>query len=220
METEHRRRRTAAALRAAWAESEATREMKAEAHRKAEVQRLRKLEATARERFDDDGPLPGDVELAESLSNPMVDKAGMPVSWQAALADGERWATQYCRQIALAARVIRAHDQGKISWDDALGAVKLIVADEASARRWIEQMEGRQGGCRDQKLPEGFWRALWKIRGKCGLDVPVSVFPEDAAAAALNNLKHLTGLAELADTRATLETQAREQWEARRAQGR
>jgi hypothetical protein len=45
----------------------------------------------------------------------------------------------------------------------------------------------------------------------CGLDAPR--FPEDAAAAAIESLKHLTGLAELADTRAILDHQAREQWE-------
>jgi hypothetical protein len=213
---EHWRRREAAAEK----EREAQREQEREAHRQADLDWLRKLEATARERFGDDGPLPGDVELADGLSYRQVHRAGTPVSWPAALADGEHWAVQYCRHMALAARVIRAHEQGKISWDDALAAVKLIVADEASARRWIEQKEGRQGGRPDQKLTEGFWRALWKIRGKCGLDVPRSVFPEDAAAVALNKLKHLTGLAELADTRATLEAQVREQWEARRAQGR
>jgi hypothetical protein len=206
-----------AAERAAEVEREAQREQKREAYRQADLDRLRKLEARARERLGDGGPLPGDVELADSLSGRNVYRAGTPVSWQAALAAGERWAVQYCRLIALAARVIRAHEHGKISWADALPAVKLIVADEAGARRWIEEKEGHQAGHPDQKLPEFFWRALWKIRGKCGLDVPVSVFPEDAAAAAVDNLKHLTGLAGLADTRATLEVQAREQWEARRA---
>jgi hypothetical protein len=218
LEAAQRREQQAAAeveRAAAEEEREAQREQEREAYRQADLDRLRKLEATARERFGDDGPLPGDVELADGLSYPKVYRAGMPVFWQAALADGEHWAVQYCRLIALAARIKRAHDQGQVSWSEALTAVKLIVADEAGARRQIEQMEGRQPGPWAGTLTEGFWRYLWKIREKCGLDV----YPSERgdAAAAIENLKHLTGLAELADTRATLEAQAREQWDARRA---
>jgi hypothetical protein len=202
---------------AAEVERKAQREQEREAYRQADLDRLRKLEARARERLGDDGPLPGDVELADSLSGRNVYRAGTPVSWQAALAAGERWAVQYCRQIALAARVIRAHEHGKISWANALPAVKLIVADEAGARRWIEEKEGRQAGHPDQKLPEAFWRALWKIRGKCGLDVPLQYRREERAATALENLKHLEGLAHLGDTRAMIDAQTQKEWEARRS---
>jgi hypothetical protein len=64
------------------------------------------------------------------------------VSWQAALAGGEHWAAKYCRQIALAARVRRALDQGRVSAADAVGAAKLIITDEASARRQVDDMQG------------------------------------------------------------------------------
>ena len=201
---EHRRRLDVAASRTAEAERKAKREQERKAH-------LQKIEMRARERFGDDAPLPGDVELAVSLSNSTVYRAREPISWQAALAGGEDWAAQYCRLMALAARVIRAHDQGQVSWSEALAVVKLIVADEATARHQIEQVEGRQPGAGAGKLTEGFWRYLWKIREKCGLDVPAS--QRGDAAAAIENLKHLTGLAALADTRAILDHQVREQWE-------
>jgi hypothetical protein len=214
MVAEHRRRRRVAAERKVEAEREAKREAGREANRQAEVDRLRKLEAQARERFADNGPLPGDVELADSLS-PSLARAGRRVSWQAALAEGEPWAVQYCRQMALAARVRRAHERGRVSWDEALSVAKLIVANEAGARHRINDMEGRAAEYQDSKLTEGFWRAIWKIVGACGLDTPV--FPEDAAAAAIDNLKHLTGLTALTDTRPILDRQVIEVWEARRA---
>jgi hypothetical protein len=205
---EHRRRLDMAASRTAEAERKAKREQERKAH-------LQKIEMRARERFGDDAPSPGDVELAVSLSNSTVYRAREPISWQAALADGEDWAAQYCRLMALAARVIRAHDQGQVSWSEALAVVKLIVADEASARRQIEQVEGRQPGAGAGKLTEGFWRYLWKIREKCGLDVPAS--QRGDAAAAIENLKHLTALADLADTRGIHDEQALNDWRARRS---
>jgi hypothetical protein len=114
-ESDRRAREQEAVERAAEAEREAERQREREAYRQAEIERLRKLEAGACKRFGDDGPLPGDVELAVSLSNSTVYRARVPISWQAALADGEDWAAQYCRLMALAARVIRAHDQGQVS---------------------------------------------------------------------------------------------------------
>jgi hypothetical protein len=213
MQTEHRRRQWVAAERKAEAERETKRAAEREAHRQAELERLRKLEVQARERFGDDGPLPGDVELADSLSQPLVGRAGRRVSWRAALGEGEHWAAQYCRQMALAAHVKRAHEQGRVSWDDALAVVKLIVVCEASARQQIKEMEGRSAKHQASTLTESFWRAIWKIVKACGLDAPD--FPEDAAAAAADALKRVTGLAELADTRAVLDQQALEEWEQR-----
>ena len=75
-------------------------------------------------------------------------------------------------------------------------------------------VEGNAAGYPGYQPPESFWRALWKIHGACGLDVPR--FPEDAAAAAIENLKHLTGLAKLADTRAIIDRQTTEEWKRRR----
>jgi hypothetical protein len=63
-----RAREQEAVERAAEAEREAERQREREAYRQAERERLRTLEAEARKRFGDDGPLPGDVELADSLS--------------------------------------------------------------------------------------------------------------------------------------------------------
>jgi hypothetical protein len=74
-------------------------------------------------------------------------------------------------------------------------------------------MEGRSAKHQASTLTESFWRAIWKIVKACGLDAPD--FPEDAAAAAADALKRVTGLAELADTRAVLDQQALEEWEQR-----
>jgi hypothetical protein len=214
-EAEYRRRQQEAAERAAEGEREAKREMKHEARRQAKVKRFRCVEERARERLGDDAPLPGDLELADSLSLTQVYRVGKPVSWLAALADGERWAAKYCRQMALAERVKRALEQGHVSWDVALAAAKLIIVDEESARRQIEDIQDRPAKYPGDQPTESFWRAVWRIVRACGLDAPV--FPEDAAAAAINNLKHLDGLAALADQRAVLDQQAREEWVARRA---
>jgi hypothetical protein len=216
MAAEHRRRRRVAVERETEAAQEAKREAERVAYQQAELKRLRDLEVRARELFGDIAPLPGDIELANSLSPMRLYCAGMRVSWRAGLGGGEQWAVEYCRKMALAARLKRAHEQGRVSWDDALALTKLIVADEASARHKTDQIESRAPGYRDGKLPESFWRAVWKIAGACGLDAPI--FPEDAAAVAIRNLKHLTGLSELADTRAVLDKQAKEAWDERRRQ--
>ena len=207
-EAQHSRRRRAAAELEAAAQSQARREAELKAQAEADLRRLQDLEARARQHFGDEGPLPGDVELANSLSRTLVYRAGKPVSWQSALAEGERWAAQYCRQMALVARVKRGLEQGRVSWDGALAAVKLIPADETSARQLVDDLEGSAASYSGARPSESFYRALWKIHRACGLDTPV--FPEDAAAAAINNLKHLTGLAALADTREVLDRQLKE----------
>jgi hypothetical protein len=197
MEEEHRRRRQAAAR------SEDTRKAALEAY-------LGRLQEQARRHLGDDGPLPGDVELAGGLSMALVCRAGKHVSWRSALANGEHWAAKYCRQLALAARVKRALEQGRVSSDDALATAKLISTDETNARRQVDDLEGRAASPLGAQPSESFWRAVWKIASACGLDAPV--FPEDAATAAINSLKHLTGLAELADTRAVLDRQVQDEW--------
>jgi hypothetical protein len=209
MELEHHRRRRVAAQREAQAEREADRE----AHQQAELERLQRLEAQALEKFGDDGPLPGDIELADPMSPTRLCRAGKRVSWQAALAGGEHWAAKYCRQIALAARARQALEQGRVSAADAVAATKLIITDEASARHQIDDMQSHLAKYPGGQPTESFWRAVWKIAGACGLDSPV--FPEDAAAIAINNLKHLTELRELADTRAILDEQVLKEWRAR-----
>jgi len=200
-EVEHARRQAEATEHAAWAEREANREIEREAHR-------RRLQSLARERLGGDA---GDLELADSLCPPGLTRGGKPVWWLDALAQGEHWAVKYCRQMALAARVKRAFEQGRVSWDCTLAAVKLIPRDETDARRQVNDFEGCAASQFGLQLSEGFWRAVWKIAGGCGLDSPV--FPEDAVAAAVNNLKHLQGLAELADARAILDQQVREEWQ-------
>jgi hypothetical protein len=208
---EHQRRQDEADRSKGEAEAEARREAERDAQLGRRRERLRNLEFQAREHFGDDGPLPGDVELAESLSAEWVNRLGRKVSWLLALEGGEHWAAKFCRLIALAARVKQALEQGRVSWDGALAIAKMIPADEANARRQIEDFESSTATHPGDQPAESFWRALWKIHSTCGLDVPR--FPEDAAAAAIESLKHLTGLAELADTRAILDHQVREQWE-------
>src|SRR6202035_3333035 len=161
MEAEHHRRQQEAAERKAQVELESKREIEREKEREAHQRRLRDLELRVRERFGNDALLPGDLELADCLLADsdwatMVYRCGKPISRLHALAEGERWADQFCRQMALAERSKRALDQGRIRADDALALAKLISADEESARRQIEEMEGRPVKYRD-RLTESFW---------------------------------------------------------------
>jgi hypothetical protein len=213
-ESDRRAREQEAVERAAEAEREAERQREREAHRQAEIERLRKLEAGARKRFGDDGPLPGDVQLADSISNSEVSRGGKRISWQAALAAGELWAAKFSRLMALAARLRQALEQGRVSWDRALTIAKMISADEANVRRQIDDIEGVAASYPGDQPTESFWRALCKIHTACGLDA--RQFPEDAAAAAIENLKNLTGLQKLADVRAIIDRQASEEWQQRR----
>jgi hypothetical protein len=213
-ESDRRAREQEAVERAAEAEREAERQREREAHRQAEIERLRKLEAGARKRFGDDGPLPGDVQLADSISNSEVSRGGKPISWQAALAAGELWAAKFSRLMALAARLRQALEQGRVSWDRALTIAKMISADEANVRRQIDDIEGVAASYPGDQPTESFWRALCKIHTACGLDA--RQFSEDAAAAAIENLKNLTGLQKLADVRAIIDRQASEEWQQRR----
>jgi hypothetical protein len=213
-ENDRRAREQETVERAAEAEREAGRQREREAHRQAEIERLRNLEAGARKRFGDNGPLPDDVQLADSISNSQVCRGGKLISWQAALADGELWAVKFSRLMALAARVRQALEQGRVSWDRALAIAKMIPADEANARSQIDDIEGVAASFPGDQPTESFWRALWKIRAACGLDA--RQFPEDAAAAAIENLKNLTGLQNLADVRAIIDRQASEEWQQRR----
>src|ERR1700731_3025684 len=93
-------------------------------------------------KIGDDGPLPGDIELADPMSPTRLSRAGKRVSWEAALAGGEHWAAKYCRQIALAARARQALEQGRVSAADAVAATKLIaerscrVRDRLFPRPW------------------------------------------------------------------------------------
>jgi len=219
MEAEHHRRQQEAAERKAQAELESKREIEREKEREAHQRRLRDLELRVRERFGNDALLPGDLELADCLLADsdwatMVYRCGKPISWLHALAEGERWADQFCRQMALAERSKRALEQGRIRADDALALAKLISADEESARRQIEEMEGRPVKYRD-RLTESFWRALFRIHRAAGLDA--KLFPEDRAAAAIDNLKHLTALAELRDVREIFDRKLQEEWKLRGA---
>jgi hypothetical protein len=211
---EHQQRRDEAERVKREAEAEARRQ----AERKVKLERrrewLRNLELRAREHFGNDGPLPGDVELAEGLSAEWVKRAGREGSWLVALAEGEHWAAKFCRLVALAARVKQALKQGRVSWDGAVALAKMLSTDEATARRRIEDLESSTARHPGDQPPESFWRALWTIHSACGLDAPR--FPEDAAAAAISNLKHLTGLAKLADARAVIDRQTKEEWKRRR----
>ena len=205
-------RQREAAGRAADADREAQRAAEDEARRQANIKWLRGVEERARKRLDDAAPLPGDVALADSISNSLVSRAGARISWLAALAEGERWAAKYCRLMALAQRTRQAIGQGRIAWDECLAIAKLISRDEAAARSAVEQAEAR--GARPQyefPPPESFWDALYRIRKKCGIDVPRSKDP-DAVATAAETAKHLTALAGLADVRKILDRQVQEAW--------
>ena len=157
----------------------AKREVEAEARRQAEHKAelewrrewLQNLELQAREHFGDDGPLPGDVQLADSISNSEVSRGGKRISWQAALAAGELWAAKFSRLMALAARLRQALEQGRVSWDRALTIAKMISADEANVRRQIDDIEGVAASYPADRPLESFWRALLedshRMRPRC-----------------------------------------------------
>jgi hypothetical protein len=213
MEAEYARRQQEAAERAAEVKRKAQWEAEAEARRQAKVRWLRNVGEQARERLGDAAPLAVDIELADALIGRLY-RGGKPVSWLDALAQGEQWAAKCCRQMALAERVRRALEQGRISWDEGLATTKRIPTDEESARRQIANMHDRPPRYVGGPPLESFWRALWRILRACECDT--AVLPEEAAAAAVNNLKHPTGLAALEDTRKILDRQVAEEWEARR----
>jgi hypothetical protein len=203
MAAEHHRRQKEAAERKAQAQREAQ-------GAAARIRWLQGLEERARERFGNDAPLPGDVELTDSISS------SHHTPWPAALDRGEPWAAKYCRLMALAQRTRRTLEQGRIAWDECLAIGKLISRDEAAARAAIEKAEE----CAERpqyagRPPDAFWSALWRIHKVCGLEVPRSEDP-DAVPAAIENLKQQNGLAELADTREILDRQLRGEWERRR----
>jgi hypothetical protein len=201
-----------AAGRTADAEREAQRTAEDEARRQANIKWLRGVEERARKRLDDAAPFPGDVALADSISNLLVSRAGSRISWLAALAEGERWAAKYCRLMALAQRTRQAIGQGRIAWDECLAIAKLISRDESAARSAVEQAEARAARPQYEfPPPESFWDALYRIRKKCGIDVPRSRDP-DAVATAAETAKHLTALAGLAEVREILDRQVQEAW--------
>jgi hypothetical protein len=154
---EHQRRQEEAHRAKREAEADARRQ----AERKAQLERrrewLRNLEFQAREHFGDGGPLPGDVELAESLSAEWVNRAGRKESWLLALAEGEHWAAKFCRLIALAARVKQALEQGRVSWDGALAVAKMIPIKEVNARTQIGDM-----GCKPKNGGNRKSREAWE----------------------------------------------------------
>jgi hypothetical protein len=205
-------RQREAAGRTADAEREAQRAAEDEARRHANIKWLRGVEERACKRLDDAAPLPGDVALADSISNLLVSRAGNRISWLAALAEGERWAAKYCRLMALAQRTRQAIEQGRIAWDECLAIAKLISRDEAAARSAVEQAEARAARPQyELPPPESFWNALYRIRKACGIDVPRSKDP-DAVATAAETAKHLTALAGLAKVREILDRQVQVAW--------
>jgi hypothetical protein len=214
-ENECRAHEQEAAARAAEAEQEAQRAAEKEARRQAYMQGL---EERARERFGNDAPLPGDIELVDSIFEIFkpVRRGGSHIWLLDALDRGEPSAAKFCRLMALAERTRRASQQGRIAWNECLAIGKLISRDEVAARAEVEKAEAREA--RQEyaaQPPESFWSALRRINKACGLDVPPSEDP-DAIPTAVENLKHLTGLAapELAAVREISERQMREKWAA------
>src|SRR5271156_3868850 len=177
-----------------------------EARREAKIKWLRVVEERALHRFGNNSPLPGDIELANTISKPRVS-CGRSISWSAALERGELWAAQYCRLMALAERTRQAILQGRIAWDECLAIGKLISRDEAAARSEVEKAEAREARPQYEfPPPDSFWDALWRIHKACGLDGPSSKDP-DALATAVANSNHLAALAGLAAEREILDRQ-------------
>jgi hypothetical protein len=205
-EAEHHRRQQEAAERKVQAEREAQRAAD-------KIRRLQGVEERARELLGNDAPLPGDIELADSISKPRVSRAGTEIGWLTALESGEFWAAQYCRLMALAERTRQAIGQGRIAWNECLAIGKLISRDEAAARSEVEKAEAREARPQyEARPPERSWDAVgWRIRKVCGLDVPCSKDP-DVVATAAETAKHLTALAGLADVREILDRQVQEAW--------
>jgi hypothetical protein len=84
----------------------------------------------------------------------------------------ELWAAKFCRQMALAARVMRTLEHGRVPRDGILAIAKLIPKDEPNAPRHIEDLGGAARAIPGDRPPKAFWRALWKIHRVCGFDTP------------------------------------------------
>jgi hypothetical protein len=195
-----------AAKQAEWEQLQAERER----WRESKIRWLQGVEDRARRRFGDAGPLEGDVALADSIVGWV--RRGYETSWLNALNNGEEWAAQFCRLMALAARIRGAVLEGRLRWDEGLALAKKLTVDEAEVRRLIEAIERRHGGTGEQPTNE-FFRSLWRVHRACGCDVPADVvFPEDQAAA----LQRID-LTALADARAVIDRQTAQEWAVKRA---
>jgi len=203
MEEEHGRRRQAA-----------QREAEREAERERERERLRRLEARFFEIFGDDAPMPGDVELASSLSPTGAGRrGGKLVSWRNALADGEVWAAVLCRRLALVERAKRAHAQGLASEEETIAIAARVVSGENTARRLVEDIEPRIPAYPAGRRTRTLWPAVRNIEMACGFyRLGFDEDPDDPRENAIACLRQSEALA---DTRAVLDRQAREQWEER-----
>jgi hypothetical protein len=208
MEQDHEgRRRRAERIR-----QEAEREAKRPAEREAHRERLKMLVAEAIAKFGADAPLPGDFDLADSISSWRVQRAGRLVSWQAALSAGEPWAAKFCRLMALAERTRQAKEQGQIPWDACLAIAKLIASDEAAARAAIDKLQFLMGRREDGgPPPESFWNVLWRIHKACGCDVPPGMIPPTPSDLKVS----AEARAELAKMAAVADKQFRDEWEAK-----
>lgn len=158
MEGEHQRRR-------AELEAAARRE-----HRRQEL--FEKLETKAREIFGDNAPFPGDIELAGELRTTVCLRQGCVVSWLVALGDGEPWAVEYCRKLALVARLRRASTRGSIPVERAIAIAELAAHDEEDARRQIEELEEGNTVVHlpERQRPPKFEAAVAAIQASVGLD--------------------------------------------------
>lgn len=120
------------------AERERRRAEEAEAQAKAR-QKAAEQQARMEKLFGDAAPTLDESELAGAVT-PLFDRAG-PTTICMALDKGEPWAPMLCRGLALARRAQLAMQKGVIGAKRAVAIAQLTIADEAQARRQVEEIE-------------------------------------------------------------------------------
>jgi hypothetical protein len=117
---------------------------------------------------------PEDIKFAGDFRPFMRWPLGKFSGWAESLDRGELWAAKFCSRLALVVRAQRCEDHVLIRHAHTVALAELVIADEAAARRQVEDMEA--GNIKDRlPLPEslgdletaiaGIEAAAWSERG-------------------------------------------------------
>jgi hypothetical protein len=125
---------------------------------------------------------PEDIKFAGDFRPFMRWPLGKFSGWAESLDRGELWAAKFCSRLALVVRAQRCEDHVLIRHEHTVALAELVIADEAAARRQVEDMEA--GNIKDRlPLPEslgdletavsGIEAAAWSEHG---------IFEDDCSA--------------------------------------
>jgi hypothetical protein len=119
---------------------------------------------------------PEDIKRAGDLRPLMYWPRGQFTEWGESLGRGELWAAKFCSRLALVDRALRCEDYVLIRREHTVALAELVIADEAAARRQVEDME--EGNIKDRLPPpesrdletaisaieEAAWNEAWNER--------------------------------------------------------